>query len=229
MVTVTISGAGKSGALFRISTFLNRKGYGLKGHEIAESGSGAKLLKVSLELAQVDKDLLSTELKKLDADFGVVNVAIESKYAARSPSELLKDIADQFPAITALVSAYGEAVGAKSRDQELFEAGKKIGAFHYEKEWSFGTPLKMPVALRRTLVPALEQFGKVESNNDKSISMPNSPFVGGGGQINCCAFLTGFMQGFLDAGPSTKNSRVQKVACRAKGESQCAYHVNYEQ
>ena len=227
MVSVTISGANKSGALFRISTFLNRKGYGLKRHEIAESGSGTKLLKVTLDVPQVDKDLLSAELKKLDPEFGVVNIAIEGKRATQSPSELLKEMANRFPDIAELVRAYGEAVGAKSRDQELFEAGKKIGAFNYEKEWSFGTPLKMPVALRRTLVPALEKFGKVEAS-DNSISMPNSPFYGSGGQINCCAFLTGFMQGFLDAGPTTNNTRVQKVACRAKGDLQCACSVNYE-
>jgi len=228
MVNVTISGADKSGALFRISTFLNRKGYGLKGHEIIESESGTKLLKLSLDLPQVDRDLLSVELKKIDPDFGVVNVAIDSKHATRSPSELLKDMTDQFPDIAPLVRAYAEAVGTKSREQELFEAGKKIGAFHYEKEWSFGTPLKMPVALRRTLVPALEKFGKVDAT-DKGVSMPNSPFYGGGGQLNCCAFLTGFMQGFLDAGPSTNNTRVQKLACRAKGDLQCSYNVNYEQ
>jgi hypothetical protein len=228
MVKVMISGADKSGALFRISTFLNRKDYGLKGHEFVESGSGTKLLKVSLDVPQVDKDLLSAELKKIDPDFGVVNISIDSKSATQSPSELLKDMADRFPDIAPLVRAYAEAVGAKSRDQELFEAGRKIGTFHYEKEWSFGTPLKMPVALRRTLVPALENFGKVDAT-DKSISMPNSPFYGGGGQLDCCAFLTGFMQGFLDAGPSTNNTRVQKVACRAKGDLQCSYNVNYEQ
>ncbi|MGB5081869.1 MAG: hypothetical protein WBO23_14125 [Burkholderiales bacterium] len=228
MVNVMISGADKSGALFRISTFLNRKGYGLKGHEIIESGSGTKLLKVSLDLPQVDRDLLSAELRKIDPDFGVVNVAIDSKQGTQSPGELLKDMAERFPDIAPLVRAYAEAVGTKNRDQELFEAGKKIGAFHYEKEWSFGTPLKMPVALRRTLAPALEKFGKVDAT-DKGISMPNSPFYGSGGQPSCCAFLTGFMQGFLDAGPSTHNTRVQKAACRAKGDLQCSYNVNYEQ
>lgn len=227
MVTVTISGADKSGALFKISTFLNRKGYGLKGHEITESGSGAKLLKVSLDSPQVNKDQLSAELRKLDPEFGVVTVTAETKAAAQSPGEMLKQMVDKFPDIGAVVRAYAESVGAKARDQELFEAGRRIGAFQYEKEWSFGTPLKMPVALRRSLVPALEKFGKVDAT-DKGIAMLDSPFYGSGEQPNCCAFLTGFMQGFLDASPATSNTRVQKVACRAKGDLQCAYSVTYD-
>jgi hypothetical protein len=48
MVTITISGAEKSGALARIAAFLVRKGYPLKGQQVAESASGAKLVKISL-------------------------------------------------------------------------------------------------------------------------------------------------------------------------------------
>jgi len=90
------------------------------------------------------------------------------------------------------VQAYGESFGADTRDKELVEAGRKIGAFQYEKEWSFGSPLKMPVALRRTLVPALETFGKVDAT-DTELTLPDSPFCGTS-KIPCCEFLTGFMQ-----------------------------------
>ena len=125
-----------------------------------------------------------------------------------------------------MVRAYAESLSQETRDQELFQAGQKIGAFHYEKEWSFGSPLKMPVALRRSLVPALEKLAKVDAT-DASIALPDSPFWGGGNQVNCCEFLTGFMQGFLDAGPLTNNTRVQKAACRARGDSNCSYTVGY--
>jgi hypothetical protein len=224
MITVTVCGADKSGALFRISTFLNRKGYGLQGHEIVESAAGEKLLKLSLDLPQLNKDQLSAELRGIDPEFGVVNVTLDSKGAPQSAPDLLEQMADRFPDISALVRAYAESCGAKSRDQDLFDAGKKIGAFHYEREWALGTPLKMPVAMRRTLVPAVERFGKVDAT-DTAVSMPSSPFYGSGGQVNCCAFLTGFMQGFLDANPATPNTRVQKVACRGKGDLQCVYNV----
>src|SRR5438034_2653883 len=166
MVTITISGAEKSGALARIAAFLVRKGYPLKGQKIAESASGAKLVKISLEVSHLDKAKLAAEMRSLNPDFKVVSVE-----GAQTAAPSIKDMADRFPDIASLVRAYGESFGSESRDRELLEAGKKIGAFQYEKEWSFGSPLKMPVALRRTLVPALETLGKVDAS-DTDVSLP---------------------------------------------------------
>jgi hypothetical protein len=163
---------------------------------------------------------LAAEIKSLSPDFSIVSV----EGAQSAPS--IKEIAAQFPDIASLVQAYGESFAPETRDRELIEAGKKIGAFQYEKEWSFGSPLKMPVALRRTLIPALEPFGKVDAT-DTEVTLPESPFCSKG-KIACCEFLTGFMQGFLDAGPLTQNTRVQKAACRAKGDSQCGYTFIYD-
>jgi len=222
MVTITISGADKTGSLARISTFFVRKGYRLQGEQVTESASGAKLAKISLDVSQVDKAKLAAELGGLNPDFRLVSVE-----GVQSGAPSIKEMAERFPDIAPLVRAYAESFSPETRDQELFQAGKKIGAFHYEKEWSFGSPLKMPVALRRTLVPALEKLAKVDAT-DTSITLPDSPFWGGGNQVNCCEFLTGFMQGFLDAGPLTNNARVQKTACRAKGDSHCTYAVSYD-
>jgi predicted hydrocarbon binding protein len=215
MVTITISGAEKSGGLARITAFFVRKGYPLKGQQVVESPSGAKLVKISLDITQLDKVKLAAEIKI---------ESVEGSQSGSAPS--MKEIAAQFPDIAPLVQAYGESFGADTRDRELAEAGKKIGAFQYEKEWSFGSPLKMPVALRRTLVPALEALGKVDAT-DTELTLLDSPFCGTG-KIPCCEFLTGFMQGFLDAGPLTENTRVQKTACKAKGDSRCAYKFIYD-
>jgi hypothetical protein len=84
----------------------------------------------------------------------------------------------------------------------------------------------MPAALRRALVPALEKFGKVAAT-DTQIELPQSPFCGNG-EINCGEFVTGFMQGFLDAGPLSMNTQVRKASCRATGDTHCTYHVAYD-
>lgn len=222
MVTITISGADKSGALARIAAFLVRKGYPLKGQQVTQSASGAKLVKFSLDIGQIDKVKLAAEIRSLSPDFSLVGV--EGAQSVAAPT--IKEIAAQFPDIASLVQTYGESFGSDTRDRNLVEAGKKIGAFQYEKEWSFGSPLKMPVALRRTLVPALETLGKVDAT-DTELTLPDSPFCGTG-KISCCEFLTGFMQGFLDAGPLTQNTRVQKAACRAKGDPRCTFTFGYD-
>src|SRR6266571_2542837 len=125
MVTITISGAEKSGALARIASFLVRKGYPLKGQQVAESASGAKLVKISIEVSHLDKAKLAAEIRSLSPDFRVVSVE-----GAQSATPSIKDMADRFPDIASLVRAYGESFGPESRDRELVEAGKKIGALH---------------------------------------------------------------------------------------------------
>jgi len=221
MVTITVSGVDKSGALARISAFLVRRGYPLRGQQLADSPSG-KVLKIMLDVFQVDRAKLAAEIKSLSPEFSVI--AVDGDQSGTAPS--VKEIAAKFPNIGALLRAYAESFGADLRDEELFEAGRKIGAFHYEKEWSFGNPLKMPIALRRTLVPALEAMTKVEAT-DTEVRFPNSPFCAG--TVACCGFLGGFMRGFLDAGPLTAGAtRVARTSCKAKGDASCAFKIEYD-
>ena len=233
---ITISGADKAGSLSGLVVFLTRKGYIVKGQKVSELPSGARLLKIRLDLAQVDKEKLAAEIKALDPQFSVLSIAFDGDGAsekakaqtpAQSASALIKEMAGQFPDIVALVRAYGGAFGLDGRAQALFEAGKKIGAFNYRKEWSFGNPLRMPAALRRALVPALEKFGTVQAT-DTHVALPQSPFCSAAGDTNCCDFVTGFMQGFLDAGPLSMHTQVEQAACKARGQSHCAYTVAYD-
>jgi predicted hydrocarbon binding protein len=225
---VTISGADRAGALAQILSLLARKGYSLKGQQIVESPGGSRLLKIRLDLAQLDKERLSAEIKTLNPLYEITDVGIEgdAKGARNSPAQatsaLLKEMAAKFPDIVPLVQAYGGSLGAGVREAALNEAGRKIGGYHYNKEWSFGNPLKMPAALHRSLVPALEKFGVVEAT-DTEVRLPDSPFCGVPTRLGCCEFLAGFMQGFLDASPATKGVRVRKLTCRANGSPQCAY------
>jgi len=220
MVTITISGAEKSGALARITALLVRKGYPVRGQQV-DTGSGGKLVKITIDVTQLDRAKLAAEIKSLGAEFSLFGV----DGAASGPVPTVKDIAAKFPDIAQMVVAYGESLGADVRESGLVEAGKKIGAFQYEKEWSFGSPLKMPTALRRTLVPALEAITKVEAT-DADVRFPDNPLCAG--KIACCGFLGGFMQGFLDAGPLTPNTQVDKVSCKTRGDAACSFKIAYD-
>ena len=221
MVTITISGADKSGALARIAAFLIRKGYLLNGQQLVDSGSGPKLVKITIDVGHLDKARFAAEIKSLSPEFSVV--AVDGAQSGPVPS--VKQIAEKFPEIAALVVAYGESLAADVRERELVEAGRKIGAFQYEKEWSFGSPLKMPIALRRTLVPALEGISRVEAT-DTEVRFPDSPLCTG--KLAYCGFLGGFMQGFLDAGPLTAGTTVGRVSCKTQGGSHCGFKIEYD-
>src|SRR3954469_22360522 len=71
---ITISGADKTGALSRIYGFFARKGYGVKGHHVSDSG-GAKLLNISVDGVRVDREALSAEIKSLSPDYDLVSIA----------------------------------------------------------------------------------------------------------------------------------------------------------
>jgi predicted hydrocarbon binding protein len=228
---ITISGADKTGALARLYSFFARKGYGVRGHHVTES-EGGKLLNITIDGVRIDRDALSAEIKDLSADYVVVGVAAD---AAGAPAEgrkksqpdasALKEMAARFPDIAALVQRYAEGFDYEMRDQEIFAAGRKLGAHQFRKDWSLGSPLRMPTALRRTLVPALEKICEVEAS-DEQVVLKDSPFCRGRDRLRCCCeFVTGFMQGFLDAGPGTKDCRVQKTTCRANGGPHSAYSV----
>jgi predicted hydrocarbon binding protein/predicted amino acid-binding ACT domain protein len=230
---ITISGADKTGALARLYSFFARKGYGVRGHHVSDSGGG-KLLSISVDAARIDRETLSAEIRELNPDYAVVKVAAEGAETAataekKSPPDAgaLKEMAARFPDIAALVHKYADSFDYEKRDAELLAAGKKLGAHHYKKEWSLGAPLKMPVALRRSLVPALEKLCEIEAGDDQVV-LKDSPFCRGGDRLRCCCeFVTGFMQGFLDAGPATKGCGVRKTACRASGGRQSTYEVKH--
>lgn len=218
---ITISGTDKSGASARILTFLARKGYDLKDYRITRSPSGSAQLSIKLDPAQLDHARLAAELGSLDPAYCVVQAPEQSMAA------LLKAMTAQFPDIAGLVRAYGASLSSELRDQALFNAGKRTGAFIYARDWSFGHPLRMPLALRRALLPALEKMIEVRGT-DTEITLLDPRFCGTGAEVHCCEFLSGFMQGFLGASPATKNAKVQKSGCAATGALHCRYSISDE-
>src|SRR5690348_15090839 len=126
---ITISGADKAGSLARILSFLAHKGYGVKGQQITELPSGARLLKFRVSLAQIDKGRLATEIKGLNPDYELVNVAFEGDGAvkqAKTPEEsaaaLIKEMANKFPDVVPLVRAFGGAYDLAGRGRALHDA-----------------------------------------------------------------------------------------------------------
>jgi len=219
-IDITISGTDKSGASSQILTFLTRKGYELKDYRITRTDTGPAL-KIRLDLAQLDHAQLAADIKSLDPAFTVIEGPV------LSGPDLLKAVAGRFPDIAALVQAYAASLPSEMRDQRLFEAGKKTGAFIYTRDWSFGSPLKMPSVLRRALVPALEKMCKLELA-ETEVTLLDARFCATGALPHCCEFVSGFMQGFLGASRATKEVKVQKVGCVATRAPHCRYAVTDE-
>jgi len=129
-----------------------RKGYPLKSHQVRGISVRGEARKNQPRHHQLDKIKLAAEIKSLSPDFMVVSV--EGSQSGSAPS--IKEIAARFPDIAPLVQAYGDRSARILGTGNWPKQGKKSAPFNTKRKWSFGSPLKMPVALRRTLVPALE-------------------------------------------------------------------------
>jgi predicted hydrocarbon binding protein len=135
----------------------------------------------------------------------------------------LAEIVDAFPQIVDPVQRFAAAFEGAGRREASFRLGQRMGRREYKRSFSLGSPLKLDLALRRMVVPALRPFAKAEAQ-DATLRVPNCPFC-----INlraaepCCDFLGGFLQGFLDAHPGTPGLRVREVQCKACGHAECSF------
>jgi len=135
----------------------------------------------------------------------------------------LAEIVDAYPQIVGPVQRFAAAFEGAGRREASFRLGQRLGRREYKRSFALGSPLKLDLALRRMVVPALRPFAKAEAQ-DSTLRVPNCPFC-----INlraaepCCDFLGGFLQGFLDAHPGTPGLRVREVQCKACGHAECSF------
>ena len=135
----------------------------------------------------------------------------------------LAEIVDAFPQIVDPVQRFAASFEGAGRREASFRLGQRMGRREYKRSFSLGSPLKLDLALRRMVVPALRPFARAEAQ-DTTLRVPNCPFC-----INlraaepCCDFLGGFLQGFLDAHPGTPGLRVREVQCKACGHAECSF------
>ncbi len=133
------------------------------------------------------------------------------------------EVIDAFPQIVGPVQKFANSLEGASRKEAVFRLGQRAGRREYKRNFSLGSPLKLELALRRMLTPAVRPFAKAVAG-DSALSLPDCPFC-----INlhaaepCCDFLGGFLQGFLDANPGTPGMRVKEVRCKACGDAECSF------
>jgi predicted hydrocarbon binding protein len=84
----------------------------------------------------------------------------------------------------------------------------------------------MPAAWRRMIVPAVRKFGETKAD-DKSVTLLDCSFCSSDPTlVSCCEFVTGFVQGLLDAGLYTKGTKVHEVGCKSKGAQGCSFIID---
>ena len=230
---VTILVKESAGILSTVVLNLSPKGYRLDSHKKMTAERGLERMKLFLrcpnsDLPQVERDVLS-----LGDNITIEKVELEGAPAAAeggvgsggSEKEVLSEIARSFPDVARIVRGYGKTLSAETRSRSLFDLGSKTGRAIYKRDFALGSPLKMPAAWRRVIVPALRDFGETKAD-DESVTLLNCPFCASGDDVSCCEFVTGFVSGLLDSGPYTQGRRVHEATCRSKGGGGCRFVID---
>lgn len=132
------------------------------------------------------------------------------------------EVVDAFPHIAGPVQKFASSLAGAGRKEAMFRLGQRVGRSEYKKKFSLGSPLKLDLALRRMVAPALRPFAQAAVDGT-TLRVTSCPFcVNLRAAEPCCDFLAGFVQGLLDANPATPGLRAKELRCKACGDAECA-------
>ena len=226
---VTILVKESAGLLAAVVLKLSPKGYRLESHKKTQAESGAERIQLFLKCPSTDLEEIEGDLQSLEHGIQIEGIEQAKTSAAideavRTEKEVLGDIARAFPDVAGIVRKHGRALSAETRAKTLFDLGHKTGRATYKRDFSLGSPLKLPAAWRRVIVPAVRNFGETKAGDDM-VTLQNCPFCAIGSDSSCCDFVTGFVQGLLDAGAYTQGKTVREAACKSKGSEGCTFVI----
>ena len=137
----------------------------------------------------------------------------------------LAAIGAHYPDIVEVVRRYEASLPIESRATALHELGRKVGGGIYQRDYSLGSPLKMPTTITRELVPALKEFSKVKAKNNL-VSLIKCPFCRlSDGQHSGCHFVVGYIEGFLASNPAVLRIEVEESRCGAGSTNICEFTI----
>ena len=138
---------------------------------------------------------------------------------------VLSAIGAYYPKIADIVSQYEASLPADQRVTALHELGRKVGGGIYQRDYSLGSPLKMPTTIKRELVPALKGLSKVKAK-DNVIYLIKCPFCKSADMNHSgCHFIVGYIEGFLASNPAIDLVQVEETNCGAGSTNICEFTI----
>jgi len=144
------------------------------------------------------------------------------------PKEIKKtcqEIINDFKNIGNIVHSFSQRFQGEKIASNIYSLGIAVGSTIYEIEYSLGKPLKLELALKRMLVDAIKSFGVV-SCNQHLISIEENIFCNATSPNGHCYFTHGFVTGFIQSSPVTKDVKVENISCRCQGRTSCVFEFH---
>lgn len=221
--TISIVVRRRPGLLAQIVSALVREDCKLL-HQAASSAGDPSLQRLTITVDGPETAVQN--LPHLLRSYGSVQLPAPDAPVAKEPppadlETAAQDIVALFPDVAERVRALARSLPAASRGATLSSLGERLGRREYQRSYALGSPLKLELALRRIVLPALRQLAKAELE-ESAIRLPGCPFCSAApAAAPGCAFLVGFARGLLHAAPATARATVREARCLAAGGPFC--------
>lgn len=233
------------GSMARVVAALRRFGLSLCKHRIQSVGNGLSRLVVIAEGPFSPRELIQNlgdvkgvrqvvSVAPADRAMTVVQTKIETNADKDPESELVQKIISSFPRILHIIETYESTLGAdKNRSTRMKRLGERVGVQMLRSDESLLNAVTIHEALQKAVVPALIPISDAEAMGSEirtSISIftrrqvnAMDPVFGSG--ANRCNFMSGLIQGMVNASPGLPKVSVEEHTCRTNGDDCCVFRV----
>ena len=219
--------------LVNVISPLIKAGYQLVSQRQESSGNGGNIIHViARSMSSKTQEELIDDLSSIEG-CTLFNLEIDDESSSSTaPAQKVLDeksvlsaIGAYYPKIADIVSEYEASLPFDRRVTALQELGRKVGGGIYQRDYSLGSPSKMPKTISRELVPALKGLSKIKAK-DNVIYLIKCPFCKSANHNHSgCHFVVGYIEGFLASNPAVDRVQVEETNCGASSTNICEFTI----
>lgn len=136
----------------------------------------------------------------------------------------LRELEHDYPRIVPQLLALKRSVAEGARESSLMLAGRRTGAWVFEREYALDTGLDLREAIERIGAPALRALVEVDQQ-DIQLHIHDSPLCTEEGHSGC-SFFSGFLEGLLGSVVASGELSIFPVCCRSYGADECVLAIS---
>ena len=243
-IEINITADKSPGVLAKVIVALRRLSLNLAQQQMTEYDD-TRLLELVVQGAQeVNTDTLVATMLGISGIEQAVIVGNEAPKVVQPVEEqpqtpiqgdsLAVEIANAFPNIGDLVTNQLESLKPELAVESMFALGMEVAQLRKDNFVELPMQVTMDTFIRDRLIPDIQAFSKLEVG-DEGLKVLSSVFsktkkasgfgfqLGGPDGLAKCDFLSGYIQGMLEATPSMEYSHVEETMCRKEGQPYCLF------
>ena len=230
-----------AGALAGVAEALNDRGFYVEEHKLIPRDEETAEIRVFAS-GDGELDLLGEAVQKVSAVIELVEVreVSESEDSAQPdadteapPDPWVERVLREWPNILPVLKEFSAPLAASDCEHRLTCLGVDVGAVLYGRRALSDPPNSVDAGLKRIVEPALREVAKTKARG-KTLRVIETDLASSE-QVDLlflpvedkpyCSFITGLVNGLLNAIPGMPRVRVEETRCLARGDHVCDFQV----